>query len=211
LGLPLSLAKSCNTSFAAIGKELNLDRFYDLCNEFLFNINLPVDITSNKSSFTLQKGVSGVKEAMQTAIGQGNTLITPLHNAMITATVANGGVMMKPYVVDHIENAEGGVVKRYTPQMVAKPMTAEEADYLGEMMRLVVTDGTGSKLSNMKAEVAGKTGSADHGGGKAHAWFIGYAPYADPEIVVSVIVESVGTGSDYAVPIAKDIFQAYFK
>jgi peptidoglycan glycosyltransferase len=89
-------------------------------------------------------------------------------------------------------------------------MTPQEAGYIGKMMRLVVTEGTGTKLKDLKVEVAGKTGSADHGDGPAHAWFIGYAPYDDPEIVVSVIVESVGTGSDYAVPIAKKILEAYF-
>jgi len=210
LDLPLSFAKSCNTSFATIGKELNMDSYHELCKEFLFNENLPITMASNPSSFTLQKGISGVKEAMQTAIGQGKTLITPLHNAMITATVANGGTMMKPYVVDHIENAEGGVVKRYSPRINSNPMTSEEAKFMSEMMRLVVTDGTGTKLKDIKQEAAGKTGSADHGVGKAHAWFIGFAPYDNPEIVVSVIVESVGTGGNYAVPIAKEIFEAYF-
>lgn len=209
--LPLSLAKSCNTSFASIGKDLDLNKFYDLCESFMFNTNIPITLVSNPSKFTLQKGKSGTKEAMQTAIGQGHTLITPLHNAMIAATVANGGVMMKPYVVDHIEDAEGGMVKEYMPQVLTKPMTPSEASYLGEMMRLVVTDGTGSGLDNLKVEVAGKTGSADHEKGKAHAWFIGYAPYDEPQIAVSVIVESVGTGSEYAVPIAKKIIKEYLK
>ncbi|HWT74876.1 MAG TPA: penicillin-binding transpeptidase domain-containing protein [Mobilitalea sp.] len=208
--LPMSFAKSCNTSFASIGKTLNLDRYYKLCEDFLFNSTLPIDMASNPSRFVLQKGVSGVNETMQTAIGQGKTVITPLHNALIAATVANGGVMMKPYVVDHVENAEGGMVKQYTPKILAKPMTSREADYIGKMMRLVVTDGTGKKLKNMDVEAAGKTGSADNSKGKAHAWFIGYAPYENPEIVVSVIVENVGTGSEYAVPIAKKIMEAYF-
>ncbi|MDD3174075.1 MAG: penicillin-binding transpeptidase domain-containing protein, partial [Herbinix sp.] len=208
--LPKSFAKSCNTSFASIGKSLNLEKFYSLCEDFLFNSNLPIEMESNSSKFTLKKGTSGVEEAMQTAIGQGNTLITPLHNAMIAATIANGGIMMKPYVVDRIENANGGAVKRFTAQILSKPMTTKEADYIGKMMRLVVTDGTATKLKALKQESAGKTGSADHGEGKAHAWFIGYAPYDDPEIVVSVIVENVGTGSDYAVPVAKKIFSAYF-
>ncbi len=211
LDLPRSFAKSCNTSFASIGMDLDFNSFHELCEAFLFNSKLPVTMASNPSSFTLKKGDSGIKEAMQTAIGQGNTLITPLHNAMLAATVANGGVMMKPYVVDHIENAEGGMVKKYTPQIIKKPMTPGEAYYLGKMMRLVVTDGTGSKLEDLKQEAAGKTGSADHGEGKAHAWFIGYAPYENPEIVVSVIVESIGTGSDYAVPIANKILKAYFE
>lgn len=206
-----SFAKSCNTSFAFIGQGLDRDDFYDLCEDFLFNSKIPIALVSNPSSFTLKKEKSGVKEAMQTAIGQGNTLITPLHNALIAATVANGGVMMEPYVVDHIENAEGGMVKKYAPQMISKPMSALEAETLGKMMREVVTSGTGTKLKNLKVEVAGKTGSADHGGGRAHAWFIGYAPYEKPELAISVIVENVGTGSDYAVPIAKKIIEAYYK
>lgn len=209
VNLPKSFAKSCNTSFASIGKSLDVSSFFSLCDSFLFNHNLPIEMESNPSSYTLQKGASSTSELMQTAIGQGNTLITPLHNAMIVAAVANDGVMMKPYVVDRIENADGNLVKGYAPTIAAKPMTPEEAYYIGEMMRLVVKDGTGTKLKDLDQKAAGKTGSADNSNGKAHAWFIGYAPYDDPKIVVSIIVENVGTGSDYAVPIAKKIFQAY--
>lgn len=212
LDLPKALAKSCNTSFATMAKDFDMDRFYELNEDFFFNTSLPIAMASNPSSFTLKTGSSGTKELMQTAIGQGNTLITPLHNALIAASFANGGIMMKPYVVDHVENANGGIVKRYSPQIMARTMEPEEATYIGKMMRLAVTDGTATKLKNLKVEAAGKTGSADHGEGKAaHAWFIGYAPYEDPQIAISVIVEEVGTGSDYAVPIAKKILEAYFK
>ena len=208
--LTRSLAKSCNTSYSNIGRSLDPDQFYALAEEFLFNKNLPITMASSKSSFTLRKANSSAKEAMQTAIGQGKTLITPLHNAMIVSTIANGGAMMKPYVVDYVENAYGGVVKTYSPQLYSNPMTPQEAEYIGGMMRKVVTEGTAIKLMNMKAEAAGKTGSADHGKEKAHSWFVGYAPYDNPEIAVSIIVESVGTGSEYAVPIAREIFEAYF-
>jgi peptidoglycan glycosyltransferase len=210
MDLPLSYAKSCNTSFASIGKTLNPRSFHDLCEDFLFNTSLKVEMTSKQSSFTLDKGNSSVKEAMQTAIGQGKTLITPLHNALIASTVANGGVMMKPYVVDYIENAEKGTVEKYLPKKMAAPMTSEEADYIGMMMRKVVTDGTGKKLKDLKVKAAGKTGSADQNKGKAHAWFIGYAPYDKPQIAISVIVENAGTGGSYAVPIAKKVINAYF-
>ncbi len=206
-----SFAKSCNTSFATIGRSLDLDSFYSLCEDFLFNRSLPVTMESNKSSFTLQASGATVQDVMETAIGQGGTLVTPLHNAMITAAVANRGEMMKPYVVDHIENVNGGIVKTYSPQTAAKPITPWEAGILGKMMRSVVTDGTAEKLDSLSVQVAGKTGSADHGDNEpAHAWFIGYAPYEEPQIVVSIIVESVGTGSDYAVPIAKKILKEYF-
>ncbi len=206
-----SFAESCNTSFANIGKGLDITSYRALAEKFLFNRGLPVNMASSVSSFSLEKGRSGIKEAMQTALGQGKTVITPLHNAMITATIANGGVMMKPYVVDHIENAEGGIVKRYSSSQIARLMTPEEVDYIGKMMRKVVTDGTATKLKKLDVEVAGKTGSADNSKGKPHSWFVGYAPYKDPEIVVSIIVENVGTGSEYAVPIAQEIMEEYFK
>lgn len=212
LELPLAFAKSCNTSFANIGRDLDIDSFYKLCTDFYFNKPLPVEMVSNQSSYSLKTGTASIKEAMQTAIGQGNTLITPLHNAMIAATVANGGLMMKPYIVDKIINVDGGRVKKYNPQQIGRPMSPTEAAYIGIMMRRVVTDGTGKKLMDLEPAAAGKTGSADHASNEpSHAWFIGYAPYDDPKLVVSVIVESVGTGSDYAVPIAKKIFQSYFK
>jgi len=211
LDLQLAFAKSCNTAFANIGKSLDMDSFYDLCAQVYFNKALPVDMAQSISNFSLKKGNSGTKEAMQTAIGQGNTLITPLHNAMIVSAVANGGLMMKPYVIDSIENADGGRVKKYSPQLVGTPMSPTEAAYLGIMMRRVVTDGTAKKLKDLDVEAAGKTGSADHASNEpAHAWFIGYAPYDDPQIAVSILVENVGTGSDYAVPIAREIFEYYF-
>jgi peptidoglycan glycosyltransferase len=211
VNLQESFAESCNTSFANIGKELDITSFRALCEKFLFNQSIPIELTSGSSSFTLEKGVSGTKEAMQTAIGQGKTLISPLHNALITATIAGDGVMMKPYVVDHIENAEGGMVKRYSPSQIARLMTPEEASYIGKMMRKAVTEGTAKKLRDLPVEAAGKTGSADNSGGKAHSWFVGYAPYQNPDIVVSIIVENAGTGSEYAVPIAKKIFEEYFR
>lgn len=205
-----SLAKSCNSSFAHIATMLDLDSFYSLNEDFNFNKSLPVSIISNPSSYTLRKANSSIKEAMQTAIGQGKTLITPLHNAMIISTIANGGVMMKPYVVDRIENAEGERIKKYTPQIAAKPMTAYEAHYISEMLRQVVTDGTATNLKNLEVEAAGKTGSAENMGKKAHAWFIGFAPADQPEIAISVIVENVGSGNTHAVPIARKVFDAYF-
>lgn len=208
--LSSSLAKSCNTSYASIGKSLNIIDFRKICEDFLFNQNLPVDLTNNASKFELNQKNSSMKESMQTAIGQGRTLVTPLHNAMIVSTIANDGIMMKPYVVDHIENAGGGIIKGYYPEIYDKPMTVSESRTIAAMMREVVMDGTATELMGLKVKAAGKTGSADNDKGKAHAWFIGYAPYNNPKIAVSIIVENVGTGSDYAVPIARKILTAYF-
>lgn len=209
--LKKAFAKSCNTAFSSIGKELSMDDFRALCESFFFNQTLPSQISSATSKFELKTGSSGKKEAMQTAIGQGKTLITPLHNAMIAAAVANNGIMMKPYVVDRIESAGGRVLKGNIPEEAGAVMSASEADYMKGLMRAVVTSGTAKSLRNLNVKVAGKTGTAQQEGKESHAWFIGFAPVNDPEIAVSVIVENVGSGSDYAVPIAEKIFEAYFK
>ena len=149
---------------------------------------------------------------MQTSIGQGKTQFTPLHLNMITQAIANDGQMMKPYVIDRVENYKGVLLKQYSKTAVGNVMTTDEADFLTQLMTGVVENGTASKLSGLSYTAAGKTGSAEYNGVKedSHAWFTGFAPAEDPEICVTIIVEGAGSGGDYAVPIAKRIFDAYF-
>jgi len=205
-----AFAKSCNTAFSTIGRDLPIDDLRAISESFFFNKSLPAKISNNPSSFLLRVGESGVKETMQTAIGQGRTLITPLHNAMIAASIANGGVMMKPYAIDRVESARGRVLKGYLPEEAATVMTIKEADYLKGLMRSVVTDGTASRLKELDVKVAGKTGTAEQEEKLSHGWFIGFAPANDPKIAISVIVENKGSGSEYALPIAEKVFAAYF-
>lgn len=204
-----SFANSCNTSFANIGASIDLAEFRKLNNSFLFNSNLPLSMPYNKSSFVLSE-TSDKNEIPQTVIGQGETLITPMHAALIVSTIANGGDMMTPYVIDSVENYHGKVISKNLPKLYKNIISAKEAEILTEFMQAVVESGTGSALKNSKYTVAGKTGTAEYKEGeKAHAWFVGFAPAEQPEIAVSIIVESSGAGSDYAVPIAKKIFDEY--
>lgn len=205
-----SFAHSCNTSFATLGSTLNLDQFHELCNTMLFNSTLPIGLKSSQSNFVLENNTD-VREIPHSVIGLGKTQVTPLHNALIAATVANDGVLMKPYLIDHIESSDGSNISSNSSTEYKTLMTTAEADILTDYMQEVVESGTGTKLSGMKVTVAGKTGTAEYSTEKnAHAWFVGFAPVENPEIVVSVIVESVGSGSKYAVPIAKKIIEAYY-
>lgn len=205
-----SFAKSCNTSYANIGTKLNVESFRKLCDSFLFNNALPINLVHNKSSFVLNKN-SDSGEIPQTVIGQGKTQITPLHAALLVSTIANGGAMMKPYVVDRIENVNGTVIQKNMPELYQKIITAEEAEILTTYMSEVVKNGTATAINKKGYDAAGKTGSAEYEEGKpAHAWFVGFAPARNPQIAVSIIVEGVGTGSEYAVPIADKIFDAFF-
>ena len=156
---------------------------------------------------------SSYGEQMTTAIGQGDTLVTPLHMALITATVANGGIMMKPYMVDHIEASDGTMVSKNSPSKYKRLMTTEEAKILTEYMKETVLSGTASALNGYSFSSAGKTGSAEYGANGVegtHSWFVGFSNVNDPDLVVAVIAEDGGTGSQTAVPIAAQVFQAYY-
>jgi peptidoglycan glycosyltransferase len=150
---------------------------------------------------------------MTTAIGQGNTLVTPLHMALITATIANGGVMMKPYLVDRVQTYDGDVVSKTSPSKYKRLMTADEAEVLTEYMTETVQSGTATELSWYNYTVAGKTGSAEYsanGYDGTHSWFVGFSNVENPDLVVVVIAEDGGTGSSTAVPIAAQVFQTYY-
>lgn len=205
-----SFCKSCNTSFANIGMSLDKKSFRSLCDSFLFNTDLPVPFICQQSSFVIDSS-SKDEEMPQTAIGQGKTQITPMHNAMIAASIANGGILMKPYVIDRRENAYGEVISKTVPSQYGTLLTQKEADRLTEYMKAVVEEGTASGLRGRSYEAAGKTGSAEYdSNGNSHAWFIGFAPADNPQIAVSVIVEQAGSGGTYAVPAARAVFDEYF-
>lgn len=211
VGFESSFAKSCNSSFANIGVNLDQESFEETLDELLFNQELPIAFPYSGSKANVVEQVS-MNELMQTSIGQGRTQISPIHLNMITSAIAGGGVLMKPYVVDRIENDAGRVVKSFQPSAYGSLMSEDEAEILKGLMESVVEDGTGRKLSGLSYTAAGKTGSAEYNDVKedSHAWFTGFAPVEEPEICVTIIVEGAGSGGDYAVPIAKRIFDAYF-
>lgn len=212
VSLEEAFAESCNSTYASIGLTLDLDRFSALCEDMLFNTDMPTTLESSKSSYVLASG-DHASAVMETAIGQGKTLVTPFHMALITSAIANDGVLMQPYVIDHTTDDEGNTVEKYEPETYGTLMSETDAAILQEYMSYVVEEGTASKLKNDSYEVAGKTGSAEFSSGSdsSHSWFVGYAHQeGKQDIALAIIVEDSGIGSEYAVPIAKEIFDAYY-
>lgn len=204
-----AFASSCNCAFADMGSSIGASSMRKTAEDLLFNKKLPLS-SYKKSSFTLDKD-SPVPLIMQTAIGQGNTLVSPMHMVLITSAVANGGILMKPYLIDQVKSVDGEVVKTTQPEVYKKLMTTNEANLLGKLMKNVVEYGTASALSGRGYTAAGKTGSAEFDeNGSSHSWFIGYSNVDHPDLAVAVIVENGGTGSQAAVPIAGEIFDAYY-
>ncbi|HIY00590.1 MAG TPA: penicillin-binding protein 2 [Candidatus Blautia faecipullorum] len=204
-----AFANSCNCAFAEMGTKLGGASILETSEDLLFNKELPLD-SYRKSSFTLNKK-SGTPLTMQTSIGQGNTLASPMHMALITSAIANGGVLMKPYLIDQVVNSTGDLVSTTEPESYKRLMSNNEATLLGELMKGVVERGTAAALSGQGYTAAGKTGSAEYDEyGSSHAWFVGYSNVDDPDLVVAVIVEDGGTGSETAVPIAGQLFNTYY-
>ena len=207
-----SFAKSCNSSFANIGLSLNTTSFGKTLKDLLFNSELPLKMTYSQSKVTVEENMANA-DMMQVSIGQGTTQISPMHLNMITCAIANDGKLMKPYIIDRVENSEGSVIKQFSTSAYGSLMTENEASALTDLMTEVVKTGTGKKLSGLSYTAAGKTGSAEYNTvkGDSHAWFTGFAPAENPQICVTIIVEGAGSGGDFAVPIAKRIFDAYLE
>ena len=204
-----AFANSCNCAFAQIGVQLGAQSLRETAESLLFNKDLPFS-SYRKSTFSLTKA-SRISLVMQTAIGQGDTLVSPLHMAMITCAVANNGVLMRPSLIDRVVTSDGQTVKTYEPSQNTILMSRSEAKILQRLMEEVVTSGTALSLNWNGYTAAGKTGSAEYNEeGDSHSWFVGYCNTDDPDLVVAVIVEGGGAGSESAVPIAGQIFDAYY-
>jgi penicillin-binding protein A len=143
------------------------------------------------------------------AFGQERLQITPLQMAMVSATIANNGTLMKPYVVDRIVAPDGSTVAQTKPEELAQPVKPENAQAIAQMMEQVVCCGTGGS-AQLSVPVAGKTGTAETGvEGRNTTWFIAFAPVDRPRVAVAVVLErQSGTGGTTAAPIARTIMQA---
>ena len=206
-----SLAYSCNDSFANIGMGLDFGSFNKTAEELLFNKDLPFEEEYNRSEFVIN--ANSPADAMpQTAIGQGDTRLTPLHNLMIVSAIANNGKLMRPYYMDSIENDDGAHIKTFKTRSYGNLMTAEEADILTEYMKSVCEYGTAARyFSGSPYTVAGKTGTAEYDNeGNCNSWFIGFSNPDDPDICVSIVVEDSNTNGVSASAVAKSIFDTYY-
>lgn len=202
---------SSNVVFGSLGVELGNDKLKETSEKFFFNKEIPTDgIPVEPSKFpTLKKYEKG--SIAQSAIGQSSDLASPLQMAVVTSTIANSGVMMKPHIVSDILTSKGETIKTIQPESVGQVISADAANTVRDFMRSVVESGTGGRASVEGIEVAGKTGTADHQyEGKdapPHSWFIGFAPYDDPQIAVAVIVEDGGQGGRLAASIASEVIR----
>ncbi len=200
---------SSNQVFCTVGSELGPDAVLDTAQRFGVDKSFDFDLDIAKSRIEYKKMTEG--DSALVSIGQGQLLVTPMHMAMICSSVANGGVMPRPYIVESVTKGST-VIKSGRTKSIGSVMSSECAEYVGKQMVQVVENGTGTRAKIQGVNVAGKTGTAENEKDKDHSWFVGYAPAENPQIAVAVILENDGSsGGDTAAPIAGNIMKKYLE
>jgi peptidoglycan glycosyltransferase len=177
------------------------------------NPNLTIPLTVAQSNYIIPPSLA---LTAYSAIGQYSDTVTPLQEAMFSAAIANGGTLMKPYLVQQVTASDLSTVTSTTPSVLSQPVSSTVASEVGKMMLAVVQDPDGTGYAfNQSAEgvqIAGKTGTAETGvnnSGLDDAAFTCFAPYANPKIAVGVIIQGGGYGASAAAPIAVQVIKAY--
>jgi peptidoglycan glycosyltransferase len=208
-----AFTQSCNTVFGQLGLDLGGSQLQTEAQKWGFNQAGPT-IPMPAAESVFPGGISQA-QAAQSAIGQYDVRMTPLQGAMMAAGVADGGVIMQPYLIKQELDTNGNVLSTTQPSQLYNPITADQASQIKDMMISVVNSGTGTSARISGVQVAGKTGTAQRGAGQnSLAWFVAFAPADNPQIAVAVLVQddNPAAGDTYggalAAPIAKSVIEA---
>ena len=221
LNFEQAMAHSDNVYFYEMGNRLGIDNIERYARMFgmgkVTGIDLPYEAEGLVACKAYKKRVFDedwyLAETFDAAIGQGFNLVTPIQAASIMGEIAAGGKRFKPYLVNKIVDADGNVVKQFEPEMISQLDVEDRFIRLVQAgLHEVTVYGTAASVfgRNYPVEIAGKTGTAENSHGRDHGWFVAYGPFENPTIVVAVIVEQGGYGSQSAVPIGKKILDAAF-
>lgn len=216
-----AIAQSCDTYFYQLGLKLGLEAWSRYAKQCGFEQPTGIDMPGEKIGHAPNRGwfektygkYNWTKAVMlNLAIGQGEFLVTPLSLAQFFCGIANHGAVMKPHLLRYLRSPNGET--NYYHQEIARvlPFSEQTLEILKEgCYRVVNGGGTAARSRIAEVMMGGKTGTAENPHGKAHAWFVGYAPTLDPQILGCVIVENAGHGSTVAAPIVRQVLIRYFE
>jgi penicillin-binding protein A len=212
-----AMEQSCNTTFAALADEVGADAMHEQAEAFGWNSEYLDDLPLQAKS-AYPSGMDAAQTALS-GFGQGSVTSTPLQMAMVSAGIANGGNVMRPYIVDEVRSPELDVLDKTDPQVLSRAVSASTAEELKEMMVSTVTNGTASPGAIPGVSVAGKTGTAESGRDNVppYAWFVSFAPADDPQVAVAVMIQKADiprgeiAGGTFGGPIAKSVMEAVIR
>jgi len=220
-----AIAESVNTYFYMVGggldgkSGLGIEKMTGWAKKLGFGSVTGIDIPGESSGFLpspdwklkTKKEPWYIGDTYHAAIGQGDVLVTPIQLASLTATIANGGKIYEPHLVKELSNNDGSLLEEIKPKQQGE-IDSGIANTMRQAMRETVVSGSGRALADMSVAVAGKTGTAQTTSGldNTHAWFTSFAPFDNPEIALTVLLEKGGGGDKFAVPVVKDVLGWYF-
>jgi len=220
-----AISESVNTYFYMVGggmdgkSGLGIEKISEWAKKLGFGSATGIDIPGESTGFLpspdwkikTKKEPWYIGDTYHAAIGQGDVLVTPIQLASLTATIANGGKIYEPHLLKELSNNDGSLLEEIKPKEQGK-IDANIANLMRQAMRETVVSGSGRALADMPIAVAGKTGTAQTTSGldNTHAWFTSFAPYDNPEIALTILLEKGGGGDKFAVPVVKDVFGWYF-
>lgn len=194
-----AFALSSNTAFARMAADMGARTLVQYANAFGYGRTIGQDFqvaTSIMSDPSLmsewETGWAGCGQPVGQHTGPLGPQVTVMQNAVVAQAIANGGIAMDPYVVDHVLSSEGAVIATTTPRQLGRALSVDAASQVKEAMLGVVDHGTGRRAKVEGSRVAGKTGTAQMGGDNINSLFIGFAPYDNPTLVISICVEGQG-------------------
>jgi penicillin-binding protein A len=208
-----AFTQSCNTAFGALGMKLGATALKQEADQFgMNNPGLTIPMPVSPSNY-----VAPPSQALTaySAIGQYSDTVTPLQEAMYAATIANGGRLMKPYLVQNVKAADLTTVRQATPTQLSQPVSPAVASEMTRMMTSVVQSpaGTAYAVPGIHSlSIAGKTGTAQNGSnntGLNDAVFTAFSPISNPSIAIGVVIKGGGYGAAAAAPIAVAVIKAY--
>ena len=232
-----ALVQSCDVYFYKLGHRLGINNLAKYATKLGLGELTGIVLKGEKSGLVPSKQWKKKfknepwypGETISASIGQGYNLVTPLQSARMISTIASGGLLVRPYLVKRIEDYDGRLIQEFFPEVIKKiKIEPEVLRNIKEGLRGVVHEahGTGHRARLKNVIVAGKTGTAQVVAMKDseeidpeeetpyshrdHAWFVAFAPYENPEVAVSVIIEHGGHGGATAAPIAGGILKTYF-
>ena len=216
-----ALAHSDNVYFYEMGNRLGIDRLEKYARMFGLGAKTGIALPYEASGLVANRrykeknfddGEWYLSETFDAAIGQGFNLVTPLQAAMVMGEIAADGKRYKPHVVNRIIAPDGSVVKDFQPELLSQlDVPEEDIKLVQDGLHDVTKYGTAaSSFRGFTVDIAGKTGTAENSQGRDHGWFVAYGPFDNPNVVVAVIVENGGYGSQSAVPIGRKILEAAF-
>ncbi len=198
-----AFALSSNVDFAQIVLRTGSATFYRYLRRFGVGGSLDFQLPTARA-FVPAESQIWAGELAQMGFGQGALLVTPMQIATIAATIANGGVEERPFIVRAIAR-HGKILTRTPVGPLGSPVSAQTAAKVTKMMEAVVAWGTGTSAQIPGVTVAGKTGTATNPHGAPDSWFVCFAPAEAPRVVVAIVVENAGYGAAVAAPIAREV------